>query len=172
MAADFARELSVREGLEECYACVDGGTLTSCEPLGDPYECGGYRLPTEAEWEFAARCGEDLLYAGSDDVGAVAWYSGNASTGPRVVATKAPNACGLYDMSGNVEEWVGDNYGEDYYTYSPAVDPTGPSTGSRRGERGGNWNADALYVRVADRRALPPEDRYNYVGFRLARTAL
>ncbi len=172
MAADFARTLSVREGLEECYACVDGGSSTACEPIGDPYDCGGYRLPTEAEWEYAARCGDDLLYAGSDDVGAVACCSGNASTGPRVVATKAANACCLYPMSGNVEEWVGDNCGEDCYTFSPDLDPVGPSTGSRRGRCGGGWTSDALNVRVADRRALAPEDRYSYLGFRLARTAL
>ncbi len=169
MAADFARTLSALEGLEECYACSGTGRSTECSPVGDPYACGGYRLPTEAEWEYAARCGEDTLYAGSDDIDRVAW---SADTTTHPVATKAPNGCGLYDMSGNVIEWIEDWYGSSYYAKSPGTDPKGPSIGSARVTRGGSWRYDAEYSRLAFRGYDVPGNWHSDFGFRLARTAL
>jgi formylglycine-generating enzyme required for sulfatase activity len=110
-AAAFANLLSAAEGLEECYVC-DSGVPPFCEVAASPYDCLGYRLLTESEWEGAARCDTDLMYSGSDDLDDVGWYQNNAGWGegygPRPAATLAPNACGLYDMSGNVDEWVQD----------------------------------------------------------------
>jgi formylglycine-generating enzyme required for sulfatase activity len=97
-----------------------------------------YRLPTEAEWEYAARAGSTTPYAGSLDE--IAWYTGNSEDETHPVGKKKPNAWGLYDMEGNVKEWVEDNYSQNYYTNSPATDPTGPQGGQRGGfggRRGG-----------------------------------
>ena len=131
-----------------------------------------YRLPTEAEWEYAARSGGKAeKYAGGNDIDSVAWYSGNSGNMTHPVGTKSPNGLGLYDMSGNVWQWTADWYGENYYGESPRNNPTGPNSGQYRVLRGGSWFADPLYVRAACRVRNVPADRSSDVGFRLALSA-
>lgn len=136
-----------------------------------------FRLPTEAEWEFAARGGNSskgYTYAGSNTIGDVAWYrdnipsqsSGTAGYGTQKVATKQANELGLYDMSGNVWEWCQDWYGS--YSSSAQTNPTGPDTGSNRMIRGGGWVNYAADCRVVSRGYNTPTFRSSFNGFRLA----
>ena len=128
-----------------------------------------FRLPTEAEWEFAARGGISTLgykYASSNTVGDVAWYKDNSSSKTHPVATKSPNELGLYDMSGNVWEWCQDWYGS--YSSSAQTDPVGPSSGSSRVPRGGSWFINAGGCRVAARNGYTPSIRSSDLGLRLA----
>ncbi len=130
-----------------------------------------FRLPTEAEWEYAARGGNQskgYTYSGSNNIDEVAWYDDNSGSNPHEVATKAPNELGLYDMSGNVWEWCQDWYGSDYYSSSPINNPTGPSSGSHRVIRGGSWYSNATLCRVANRNDCNPTYTNYYYGFRLA----
>ena len=128
-----------------------------------------FRLLTEAEWEFAARGGnksQGYKYAGSNTIGDVAWCTSNSSSKTHAVATKAPNELGLYDMSGNVWEWVNDRYGS--YTSGEKTDPTGPATGSYRVSRGGSWSCNAAYCRVSYRDYSTPASTNFDLGLRLA----
>lgn len=130
-----------------------------------------FRLPTEAEWEFAARGGnlsEGNKYAGGNTIGGVAWYAVNASTQTQPVATKAANELGLYDMSGNVLEWCQDWYNKSYYSNSPSVNPTGPESGSNRVIRGGCFLDNARSCRVSSRNNSSPSITYLGLGLRLA----
>jgi formylglycine-generating enzyme required for sulfatase activity len=124
-----------------------------------------YRLPTEAEWEFAARAGSSGDYAG--DLPEMAWYERNAGGTTHPVGTKAPNAWGLYDMHGNVWEWCQDWYDEHYYANSPLRDPLGPSSGQSRILRGGSWYCFDNFCRSSNRGRYAPEGRLNSHGFRL-----
>ena len=129
-----------------------------------------FRLPTEAEWEFAARGGNSsrgYKYAGSNTLGNVAWYDENSNDETHNVATKSPNELGIYDMSGNVCEWCQDWYDEDYYSRSSQSNPMGPSSGSERVIRGGGWFNAAGGCRVAYRPCYAPDDRDNDLGLRL-----
>jgi formylglycine-generating enzyme required for sulfatase activity len=131
---------------------------------GDGYR---YRLPTEAEWEYAARAGTTGPYAG--DLYAMAWYYPNSGRTTHPVGTKAPNAWGLYDMHGNVWEWTQDWYGG--YSSSAVTDPVGPSSGSYRVHRGGSWIYDSQYCRSAFRYLNSPVYRIYELGLRLLRTS-
>ena len=128
-----------------------------------------FRLPTEAEWEYAARGGNEsqgYKYSGSNTIGNVAWYYGNSASATHNVKTKSPNELGIYDMSGNVYEWCEDWYGN--YSSVSQTNPTGPSTGSYRVLRGGSWLNYARRCRVSFRYYCYPDGRFNSSGFRLA----
>ena len=173
-AVGYANALSRREGLPECYA---GSTFTGY--AGSTFTgitCTGYRLPTEAEWEYAARAGTTAATYGKLD--SVAWVSTvsaisrayvKAPSTTHPVRQKLPNAWGLYDMLGNVWEWTGDWYDREYP--ATVTDPTGPEKGSVRVRRGGSLYYEARSVRAAIRSYRTPDHRSTILGFRLVKTA-
>ena len=128
-----------------------------------------FRLPTEAEWEFAARGGSQskgCQYAGSNAIDEVAWYRENSDSTTHDVKTKAPNELGLYDMTGNVLEWCQDWYGS--YPAAAQTSPTGPATGTAHAFRGGSWFSTAVFCRMTYRNYVAPSFSFNNLGFRLA----
>lgn len=167
-AAAYANALSDGAGLTECYPCSGSGASVACTGAVSPYMCDGYRLPTEAEWEAAARCGDDTPYAGSSNPDEVAWYDDDSGIETNPVARLGANACGTFDMSGNVWEFANDWYGA--YDLSASENPEGPSRGTGRILRGGGWLNPAWMATVVNRTAFSPTDRYMVVGFRLARS--
>jgi len=176
-AVEFCNKLSQREGLQAVYTISGrrpstGYPITSAIVMAN-WSKNGYRLPTEAQWEYAAKGGnespENYTYAGSNDVNGVAWYSGNSDSKTHEVGTKAPNGLGLYDMSGNVWEWCWDWY--DSYSSEAQTDPDGVYSGAYRVRRGGGWTISAELVRSAYRGNRDPSGRDDYIGFRLVRPA-
>jgi formylglycine-generating enzyme required for sulfatase activity len=131
-----------------------------------------YRLPTEAEWEYAARSGgKKEKYAGTSsdvELGKYAWYSANSGGSAHPAGQKQPNGLGLYDMTGNVWEWCQDWYGEKYYSQSTRKNPSGPQSGTRRVLRGGAWVFEPAGIRAATRYGLTPASRSDLYGFRLS----
>jgi formylglycine-generating enzyme required for sulfatase activity len=145
-AQDFIKKLCQKEGMSPCK----------------------YRLPTEAEWEYSARAGGfTTYYWGNRMDGAYAWYDGNSGGKTHEVGTRKPNAWGLYDMTGNVWEWVQDWYDSGYYGKGDVVDPRGASSGELRSLRGDSWNSFARFSRLSYRNPYNPDYRSNGYGFRL-----
>lgn len=170
-AVEYCNWLSEKSGPTPCYDLK--GLGTECD-----FSANGYRLPTEAEWEYAARGGnrsQGYVYAGSNDPDEVAWYGDNSDGVCHPVGQKKPNELGLYDMSGSLWEWCWDWYGKKYYDSSPPSDPVGPGRGSDYSERqkvrrGGFFHSDASEIRVA-RRAFDDPLRFWGPGIRLVRKA-
>lgn len=175
-AISYCNWLSERAGLSLAYDSLGNLLDASGDITVNPQEVEGYRLPTEAEWEYAARGGKSkspFKYSGSDDAGAVAWYrenshneiAGRITTWP--IGLKTPNVLSIFDMSGNVHEWCSDMYSE--YTAQAKANPF-VNTGTERVIRGGSFFNIAKLVRVADRESLDPALKRDVVGFRIAIT--
>jgi len=170
-AIDFLNWLSKKENLPEAYD-EDGNLIDSNgNRTRDITKVMGYRLPTEIEWEFAGKGGvrsKPTLFSGSNDIGAVSWYSENSKGKTHEVATKMPNELGIYDMSGNVWEWINDNSG--VYSGIERINSVGPKDGALKILRGGSFNSITGDTQLTFRDELSPNTKDIYYGFRVART--
>ena len=165
-ALEFCNKKSEQEGLTRCYT----GSLYN---IKCNFNANGYRLPSEAEWEYAARGGnksKGYKYSGSNNVGDVAWYKNDSDKKTHPVGTKKANELGIYDMSGNVWEWCNDWYNKKYYKNSPWNNPKGSSSGSRRVKRGGSVRFHSSSCFTAVRSSYFPLYTYGIIGFRIVRS--
>ena len=174
----YCNFLSIKEGLTPCFTIGNATDLTKIEsksPLWKRVICNftanGYRLPTEAEWEYAARGGKQAdtaQFAGGNDIDKVAWYGENSNVSTHDVATKKPNALGLYDMCGNVAEWCWDYMGD--LPIQALTNPHGSNIGTLPVKRGGSWLDDPQQCTVYFRSGSAPTGKSSSLGFRVCRT--
>ena len=165
-AIAYCNWLSKKEKLQPVYS--KQGPNYVCN-----FKANGYRLPTEAEWEFAAKGGvksKGYKFSGGNEANEVAWHKAISKNSPHTVGTKLPNELGIYDMSGNVWEWCWDWYNKDYYKIEKGDNPKGPEMGERRTVRGGSWDSQVNYLRPANRISTPQNKTHEFYGFRVART--
>jgi len=183
-AIEYCNRRSMQEGLTPCYSYLTYGTNPDNWPAGwntndnnhtnvsCNWSANGYRLPTEMEWMFAAKGGNQSLgytYSGSNTIGNVAWYTANSNSHTWDIGLKASNELGIFDMSGNLWEWVWDIDG--YYPSGPQTNPTGPTSGGSRVKRGGGWISAENYCSVTRRLSLDAVYMDNCIGFRCSRIA-
>ncbi len=179
-AVEYCNRRSILEGLNPCYSYGNFGSNPDIWPRGwkstssnhsnvsCSWTANGYRMPTEMEWMFAARGGNlsnNYSYSGSNTLEDVAWYLDNSGSGTHPVGMKLPNELGIYDMTGNIWEWVWDIY--DVYPYEPQIDPTGPASGTHRLFRGGGWRTQPPWCTVFTRYYYSATDNDNDLGIRL-----
>ena len=165
-AVRFCNALSAREHLPPYYNIR--GKHVELPDRRAP----GYRLPMEAEWEYACRAGKTTRFSFGNDASVLdeaGWYGGNSAGRPHPVAQNGPNGLGLYDMNGNVREWCSDGWDEDYYKKAPEDDPPGASGAASVAFRGGGWDSESRECRSANRYHFAPGNRSYFLGFRVAR---
>ena len=191
-AAAFTNMLSLQAGYTECYTCTGSDDDVSCTPVGSPYECNGYRLPTEVEWEIAARGGVDTAYPNGGNLltvpdvlnpgpvtldndellGSFAWYAWSSDDHTHAPAALAANGYGLYDVIGNISEWCHDWHESLDGSAGDITDPYGPSTGESHIVRGGAFNSIPPYLRLSSRNWYGSSNLWWVVGVRVVRTSI
>ena len=157
----FANFMSSEEGLEQCYIITP-----QAAEWQKGFQCTGYRVPTEAEWEYLARAGQGDIQ--EKNIEEYAWSKENSENKPHPVGSKKANAFGIYDTLGNVWEWVWDIYEE--YPKTERIDPVGATKGAFRIRRGGGYSTGTSRIRLADRYALNPINQHSFLGVRLVKT--
>jgi len=159
-AVKFCNKLSILQGLDSCYSITE----SSVTWLKDK---NGWRLPTEAEWEYACRAGTTGNFSGTGDINEMGWYNANSGYKSHPRGYKKPNQFDIYDMHGNLWEWCWDFYSYNYYSSSPQIDPKGPTAGERRVLRGGSFSAGQNYARSSNREL--PDDLFTNIGIRIVK---
>jgi formylglycine-generating enzyme required for sulfatase activity len=172
-AIEFCNKLSVMEGFSSVYT-VSGRSPSTGYPVNEAavtanWSANGYRLPTEAEWEYACRAGgSSAFHSGGNISNNTGWYVGNSGLRTHTVGSKPANKFGLYDMHGNIWEWCWDWYS--LYSTGEGNDPRGPAIGAHRVSRGGGWSWSERYLRSAYRGISTPDDPHKGLGLRVVRT--